>query len=111
MSGSYLMIVPGLQLAAIYDRWGARLLEANVRSFLQARAKTNKGIQKTIRDEPLGHPVEKRLDHQDAAGVCFTPDVSHQVLVVFLKLAHRRPRQKAADAPSPRSCGTGRRRT
>ena len=49
---SYLLIVPGLQLAAIYDRWGARLLEANVRAFLQARAKTNKGIQKTIRDEP-----------------------------------------------------------
>lgn len=49
---SYLMIVPGQQLAAIYDRWGARLLEANVRSFLQARARTNKGIQKTIRDEP-----------------------------------------------------------
>ncbi len=49
---SYLMIVPGPQLAAIYDRWGARLLEANVRSFLQARAKTNKGIQKTIKDEP-----------------------------------------------------------
>jgi hypothetical protein len=49
---SYLLIVPGELLAAIYDRWGARLLEANVRSFLQARAKTNKGIQKTIRDEP-----------------------------------------------------------
>lgn len=49
---SYLLIVPGEQLAAVYDRWGARLLEANVRSFLQARAKTNKGIQKTVRDEP-----------------------------------------------------------
>jgi len=49
---SYLLIVPGGQLAAIYDRWGARLLEANVRSFLQARAKTNKGIQKTVREEP-----------------------------------------------------------
>ena len=49
---SYLMIVPGGQLAQIYDRWGARLLEANVRSFLQARAKTNKGIQTTIRTEP-----------------------------------------------------------
>lgn len=49
---SYLMIIPGRQLAEIYDRWGARLLEANVRSFLQARAKTNKGIQKTIREEP-----------------------------------------------------------
>lgn len=49
---SYLAIVPGPQLASIYDRWGARLLEANVRSFLQARAKTNKGIQKTVKDEP-----------------------------------------------------------
>lgn len=49
---SYLMIVPGQQLAEIYDRWGARLLEANVRSFLQARAKTNKGIQKTVKEEP-----------------------------------------------------------
>lgn len=49
---SYLLIVPGEQLAAVYDRWGARLLEANVRSFLQARAKTNKGIQKTVREEP-----------------------------------------------------------
>jgi hypothetical protein len=49
---SYLLIVPGEQLASIYDRWGARLLEANVRSFLQARAKTNKGIQKTIKEEP-----------------------------------------------------------
>lgn len=49
---SYLLIVPGKQLAAIYDKWGARLLEANVRTFLQARAKTNKGIQKTIKEEP-----------------------------------------------------------
>lgn len=49
---SYLMILPGQQLAAIYDRWGPRLLEANVRSFLQARAKTNKGIQKTVKEEP-----------------------------------------------------------
>lgn len=49
---SYLAIIPGSQLAAIYDRWGARLLEANVRSFLQARGKTNKGIQKTIKEEP-----------------------------------------------------------
>lgn len=49
---SYLMIIPGTQLAAIYDRWGEKLLEGNVRSFLQARAKTNKGIQKTIKDAP-----------------------------------------------------------
>ncbi len=49
---SYLLIIPGQQLAAIYEEWGARLLEANVRTFLQARAKTNKGIQNTIKEEP-----------------------------------------------------------
>lgn len=49
---SYLLVIPGQQLAAIYDKWGARLLEANVRSFLQARAATNKGIARTIRDTP-----------------------------------------------------------
>lgn len=49
---SYLAVIPGKQLAAIYDKWGTRLLEANVRSFLQARGKVNQGIRNTIRDEP-----------------------------------------------------------
>lgn len=49
---SYLAVIPGLQLAATYDKWGARLLESNVRSFLQARAATNKGIARTIRETP-----------------------------------------------------------
>jgi hypothetical protein len=49
---SYLAVIPGWQLANIYDKWGPRLLEANVRSFLQARGKVNKGIRDTIRDEP-----------------------------------------------------------
>lgn len=49
---SYIAVIPGAQLAAIYDKWGARLLEANVRSFLQARGKVNSGIRKTILDEP-----------------------------------------------------------
>jgi hypothetical protein len=49
---SYLAVIPGEQLAAIYEKWGPRLLEANVRSFLQARGKVNQGIRNTIRDEP-----------------------------------------------------------
>ena len=49
---SYLAVIPGKQLSAIYDKWGPRLLEANVRSFLQARGKVNRGIRDTIRDEP-----------------------------------------------------------
>ncbi|MFV1875646.1 AIPR family protein [Nioella sp.] len=49
---SYIAVIPGAQLAEIYDRWGARLLESNVRSFLQARGNVNRGIRKTIMEEP-----------------------------------------------------------
>lgn len=49
---AYLAVVPGTQLAAIYDRWGSRLLEQNVRVFLQARGGVNKGIRNTIDNDP-----------------------------------------------------------
>ena len=49
---SYLAIMPGKVLAAIYDRWGTRILEQNVRVFLQHRGKVNKGIRTTIENEP-----------------------------------------------------------
>ena len=49
---AYLAAIPAAQLAAIYDRWGARLLEQNVRCFLQARGKVNKGIRNTIENDP-----------------------------------------------------------
>lgn len=49
---SYLAVVPGAQLAEIYDRWGPRLLEQNVRVFLQARGAVNKGIRNTLENEP-----------------------------------------------------------
>lgn len=72
---SYLLIVPGEQLAAIYDRWGARLLEANVRTFLQARAKTNKGIQKTIMEEPeLFFPYNNGLSATAEGVTCVRAD-------------------------------------
>ncbi len=49
---SYIAVIPGTQLAEIYEKWGPRLLEANVRSFLQARGKVNQGIRDTIRKDP-----------------------------------------------------------
>ena len=49
---SYLAVIPGNQLARIYDRWGARLLEQNVRVFLQARGKVNQGIRNTLTNNP-----------------------------------------------------------
>lgn len=49
---SYLAIIPGHALAGIYEQFGPRLLEQNVRSFLQFTGKINKGIRKTILHEP-----------------------------------------------------------
>lgn len=49
---SYLAIIPGETLADIYEEHGTRLLEQNVRSFLQARVKVNRGIKNTILEEP-----------------------------------------------------------
>ena len=49
---SYLIIMPATVLASLYGRYGARLLEQNVRCFLQARNKVNKGIRNTILNEP-----------------------------------------------------------
>ena len=49
---SYLLAISGSVLAAIYEEYGARLLEQNVRTFLQARGSVNKGIIETATDKP-----------------------------------------------------------
>ena len=49
---SYLAVIPGATLASIYDRYSARLLEQNVRVFLQARGTVNKGMRETLKSNP-----------------------------------------------------------
>jgi len=49
---AYLSILPGKILSDIYWEHGSRLLEGNVRAFLSARGKVNKGIRNTINKEP-----------------------------------------------------------
>lgn len=49
---SYLMVMPATILGELYGKYGDRLLEQNVRCFLQARGKVNKGIRSTIISEP-----------------------------------------------------------
>jgi hypothetical protein len=49
---AYLCVVPGRVLAELYERYGSRLLEGNVRAFLGTRAKVNTGIRKTIKNYP-----------------------------------------------------------
>jgi hypothetical protein len=48
----YLAVLPGDLVHSIYHEYGARLLELNVRSFLQVRGKVNRGIRETLRDAP-----------------------------------------------------------
>ncbi len=49
---SYLIALPGEVLATVYGLYGPRLLEQNVRTYLQARTKVNKGIIGTLRERP-----------------------------------------------------------
>jgi len=49
---SYLAIIPGKILAEIYGKYKQGLLEKNVRTFLQFKAKVNQGIRDTIRTAP-----------------------------------------------------------
>jgi len=48
-----LTAIPGEALRLLYEKFGARLLEANVRSFLSVKGKgVNAGIQNTLRTAP-----------------------------------------------------------
>lgn len=49
---SYMGVIPGIVLADIYDEYGARLLEGNVRSFLSTKGAVNKKIRETILRAP-----------------------------------------------------------
>ncbi|MFF0735139.1 AIPR family protein [Streptomyces chartreusis] len=47
-----LTVVPGRLLAEWYDEYRTRLLELNVRAFLQTRGKVNRGIRQTLLNQP-----------------------------------------------------------
>ena len=49
---AYLCTIPGSVLAKLYNKYGGRLLEGNVRSFLSAKGKINKEIRNTILNKP-----------------------------------------------------------
>lgn len=49
---TYLAFLPASKLALIYGTHGQRLLERNVRAFLSAKGKVNKGLQETITTTP-----------------------------------------------------------
>ena len=49
---SALVVMPAPVLVSIYGKWGGRLLEQNVRSFLSTKNSVNKGMRETISSAP-----------------------------------------------------------
>lgn len=49
---SYLAIMPAVILAKVYKQYKTRLLNQNVRNYLGGTIKVNKGMAKTLRDDP-----------------------------------------------------------
>lgn len=49
---SYLAVVPGSLLFKIYERYGQKTFEQNVRTFLQFKGGTNKGLRDSIQYQP-----------------------------------------------------------
>mgnify|MGYP006078784199 FL=1 len=49
---SYLAIMPGSVLSQVYENVNQKLLESNVRTFLDFRGKVNRGIKTTLKEEP-----------------------------------------------------------
>jgi hypothetical protein len=49
---SYLSVISGNELVRIYDNFGQKLFEQNVRTFLQFRGSVNKGLRNTIEYNP-----------------------------------------------------------
>ncbi|CAA9325699.1 MAG: FIG01232333: hypothetical protein [uncultured Gemmatimonadetes bacterium] len=74
---SYLAVLSGDLLHSLYHDFGARLLELNVRSFLQAKGKVNRGIRDTLTNNPgkfmaYNNGISATAEHvelvQDAGG-------------------------------------------
>jgi hypothetical protein len=49
---SYLAVINGNELVSIYEKFGQKLFEQNVRTFLQFRGAVNKGLRNTIQYSP-----------------------------------------------------------
>lgn len=104
---AYLMVIPADVLASLYEKFGARLLEQNVRTFLQARGNVNKGIRSTILNEPemffaynngITATAQSVETSMTASGLVITRVVDLQIVnggQTTASLFHTRKRDKA----------------
>jgi hypothetical protein len=71
---TYLTAIPARVLADLYGRYGSRLLESNVRSYLSTTGKVNKGIRSTVLSEPDRFLAYNNGITATATDVGWTPD-------------------------------------
>lgn len=101
---SFLCVLPAEILADIYDKFGSRLLEGNVRSFLSTKGQVNKNIRNSIIREPsmffaynngisataTNVRVEKREEGLMLLGATYLQIVNGGQTTASLSLARRR---------------------
>ena len=81
---SYMAFIPGEVLYNIYRLFGQRLLNLNVRSFLQLGTKINKGIRDTLINEP-----ERFFSYNNGIVVVVDNiDIGHDKNGLFIKSAN-----------------------
>jgi hypothetical protein len=51
-TSTFLLVLPARLIVDLYGRYGSRLLEGNVRSYLSNRGKVNRGIRETVLSNP-----------------------------------------------------------
>lgn len=82
---SYLGIIPGSVLAEIYKKFGSKLLEGNVRSFLSTKVAVNKKIRDTILRFPemffaFNNGIAVTAKHIEIANQCIVKVRDFQII-------------------------------
>ncbi|MBG6183050.1 hypothetical protein IWX65_000997 [Arthrobacter sp. CAN_A214] len=85
---TYLASVPGNLLASLYGKFGSRLLESNVRSYLTNRGRVNKGIRETVFASPERFMAFNNGITATATSVQTSDDSSSLVLIEDLQIVN-----------------------
>ena len=78
----YLCIIPGIVLSQVYNKFHQQILEMNVRTFLQFKGASNKGIRNTL----IGHKATAAEVRKGLADVQAEPTCSLLITMASLQL-------------------------
>lgn len=84
---SYVGVIPGKLLATLYRDKGQKLIEKNVRSYLQAHGKVNSGMQTTLMNEPYMFMAYNNGISTIAESISFDPIKSNDTIMYIDELA------------------------